>query len=234
LLSINILFYKLKYDYKPKLKTFQVISRDQRFGTVNIDMIAGPSEIGILADKTAKAHYLAIDLLSQAEHDEMASCFLITPSQTLANAVQAKIEEYINKLPRLGISQKSIDTNSYIVICKDLNEAVALMNKIAPEHLEIATHSPFELLPKIRNAGAIFLGHYTPEALGDYVAGPNHTLPTGGTARFFSPLSTEHFMKKSSIVYFSKEGFAEAAKATATIANIEGLIAHEQSALVRL
>ncbi|MEY4504532.1 MAG: histidinal dehydrogenase / histidinol dehydrogenase [Pseudomonadota bacterium] len=204
------------------------------YGKVNIDMIAGPSEVGVLADDSANIDFLALDLLSQAEHDEMASCFLLTPSQELANKAQAKIEEYLEKLPRSEISRKSIDNNSYIIVCKNMDEAVDLMNKIAPEHLEISTQSPFELLPKIKNAGAIFLGHYTPESLGDYVAGPNHTLPTGGTARFYSPLSTEHFMKKSSIIYFSKDGFQEAAAATATIAKIEGLIAHEQSALIRI
>lgn len=203
------------------------------FGKVNIDMVAGPSEVGIIADESSNADYLALDMLSQAEHDEMASCFLLTTSKKLASAAQNKIEEYLNKLPRSEISRKSIDNNSYIIVCGSQDEVIDLMNKIAPEHLEISTASPFELLPKIKNAGAIFLGHYTPEALGDYVAGPNHTLPTGGTARFYSPLSTEHFMKKSSIIYFSKDGFLEAANATAKIANIEGLIAHEQSALIR-
>ena len=204
------------------------------FGDVNIDMIAGPSEIGILADDSANANHIAIDLLSQAEHDEMASSILITPSQKLANSVKVEIQKWLEKLPRKDIAKKSIDERGAIIVTKDMNEAIELMNQIAPEHLEVATMSPFELLPYIKHAGAIFLGHNTPEAIGDYVAGPNHTLPTGSTAKFYSPLGVENFMKKSSIISFSKEAINEIGEDCAIIANTEGLTAHEQSVRVRL
>ena len=203
------------------------------FGDVNIDMIAGPSEIGILADDSANANHMAIDLLSQAEHDEMASSILITPSQELADSVKVEIQKWLEKLPRKDIAKKSIDERGAIIITKDMNEAIELMNQIAPEHLEVATMSPFELLPNIKHAGAIFLGHNTPEAIGDYVAGPNHTLPTGSTAKFYSPLGVENFMKKSSIISFSKEAINEIGEDCAIIANTEGLTAHEQSVRVR-
>ena len=203
------------------------------FGDVNIDMIAGPSEIGILADDSANANHIAIDLLSQAEHDEMASSILITPSQELADSVKVEIQKWLEKLPRKDIAKKSIDERGAIIVTKDMNEAIELMNQIAPEHLEVATMSPFELLPYIKHAGAIFLGHNTPEAIGDYVAGPNHTLPTGSTAKFYSPLGVENFMKKSSIISFSKEAINEIGEDCAIIANTEGLTAHEQSVRVR-
>jgi histidinol dehydrogenase len=204
------------------------------FGDVNIDMIAGPSEIGVLADDSAKANHIAIDLLSQAEHDEMASSILITPSQKLADEVQVEIENWLVKLPRQEIARKSIEERGAIIVAKDMKEAISLMNEIAPEHLEVATLSPFELLPLIKHAGAIFLGHNTPEAIGDYVAGPNHTLPTGGTAKFYSPLGVENFMKKTSIIAFSNEAINEIGEACALIANTEGLTAHEQSVRVRM
>ena len=204
------------------------------FGDVNIDMIAGPSEIGILADDSANPNHMAIDLLSQAEHDEMASSILITPSQKLADAVEVEIENWLQKLPREEIARKSIEERGAIIVTQDMDEAVKLMNEIAPEHLEVATQSPFELLPYIKHAGAIFLGHNTPEAIGDYVAGPNHTLPTGGTAKFYSPLSVEDFMKKSSIISFSANAINEIGEECALIANTEGLTAHEQSVRVRL
>jgi len=204
------------------------------YGEVNIDMIAGPSEIGILADEKAKANYIAIDLLSQAEHDEMASSILITPSNDLANKTVVYTREYLNKLSRKEIAQKSIDERGAIIVTQDMDEAVKLMNEIAPEHLEVMTQNPYELLPFIKHAGAIFLGEHTPEPIGDYVAGPNHTLPTGGTAKFYSPLSVEHFLKKSSIISLSKQGIDEIGKQCAKIANIEGLTAHEESVLVRL
>ena len=204
------------------------------FGDVNIDMIAGPSEIGVLADESANANHLAIDLLSQAEHDEMASSILITPSQKLADEVKKEIEVWLQKLPRQEIARKSIEERGAIIVTQDMDEAVKLMNEIAPEHLEVATMSPFELLPYIKHAGAIFLGHNTPEAIGDYVAGPNHTLPTGGTAKFYSPLSVEDFMKKSSIISFSKAAIQEIGEECALIANTEGLTAHEQSVSTRL
>ena len=213
---------------------FVATAKKMVFGEVNIDMIAGPSEIGILADESANANHLAIDLLSQAEHDEMASSILITPSQELADAVKIEIENWLVKLPRQEIARKSIEERGAIIVTKDMDEAIKLMNDIAPEHLEVATASPFELLPYIKHAGAIFLGHNTPEAIGDYVAGPNHTLPTGGTAKFYSPLGVENFMKKTSIISFSKRAINEIGEECALIANTEGLTAHEQSVRVRL
>jgi len=213
---------------------FVATAKKMVFGEVNIDMIAGPSEIGILADESANPNHMAIDLLSQAEHDEMASSILITPSLKIAEAVQIEIENWLQKLPRQEIARKSIEERGAIIVTESMDEAVMLMNKIAPEHLEVATNSPFELLPSIKHAGAIFLGHNTPEAIGDYVAGPNHTLPTGGTAKFYSPLGVENFMKKSSIIAFSKAAIDEVGEACALIANTEGLTAHEQSVRVRM
>ena len=213
---------------------FVATAKKMVFGDVNIDMIAGPSEIGVLADDSANANHLAIDLLSQAEHDEMASSILITPSQKLADEVKVEIENWLVKLPRQEIARKSIEERGAIIVTDTMEEAIELMNDIAPEHLEVATNSPFELLPLIKHAGAIFMGHYTPEAIGDYVAGPNHTLPTGGTAKFYSPLGVENFMKKTSIISFSKQAINEIGEECALIANTEGLTAHEQSVRVRL
>lgn len=213
---------------------FVATAKKMVFGDVNIDMIAGPSEIGILADESANPSHMAIDMLSQAEHDEMASSILITPSQKLADEVKIEIENWLLKLPREEIARKSIEERGAIIVTADMEEAIALMNQIAPEHLEVATISPFELLPLIRHAGAIFLGHNTPEAIGDYVAGPNHTLPTGGTAKFYSPLGVENFMKKTSIISFSQKAINEIGEECALIAKIEGLTAHEQSVRVRL
>jgi len=213
---------------------FVATAKKMVFGDVNIDMIAGPSEIGILADDSANANHLAIDLLSQAEHDEMASSILITPSQKLADEVKVEIENWLVKLPRQEIARKSIEERGAIIVTETMDEAISLMNEIAPEHLEVATLSPFEHLPLIKHAGAIFLGHNTPEAIGDYVAGPNHTLPTGGTAKFYSPLGVENFMKKTSIISFSSKAINEIGEECALIANTEGLTAHEQSVRVRL
>lgn len=213
---------------------FVATAKKMVFGEVNIDMIAGPSEIGILADESANASHMAIDMLSQAEHDEMASSILITPSQKLADEVKIELENWLLKLPRQRIARKSIEERGAIIVTSDMDEAVELMNQIAPEHLEVATMSPFELLASIKHAGAIFLGHNTPEAIGDYVAGPNHTLPTGGTAKFYSPLGVENFMKKSSIIFFSKRAINEIGGECALIANTEGLNAHELSVRVRL
>ncbi|MDR1975408.1 MAG: histidinol dehydrogenase [Campylobacteraceae bacterium] len=204
------------------------------FGEVNIDMIAGPSEIGILADESANAKYLAIDLLSQAEHDEMASSILITADENIAKATLKEIKAYLPKLSREKIASVSIEKRGAIIVTKDIDEAVELMNKIAPEHLEVVTKNPFDLLPLIKHAGAIFMGSYTPEPIGDYIAGPNHTLPTGGTARFFSPLNVEHFMKKSSVISMSKKGILDIGESCAKLANAEGLSAHEESVRVRL
>ena len=204
------------------------------YGDVNIDMIAGPSEIGILADETAREDYLAIDLLSQAEHDEMASSILITTDSELANRVSDKVEEFLSTLSREEIARKSIEERGAIIVTKDMDEAIDLMNDIAPEHLEVVTKDPMSLLDSIKHAGAIFLGENTPEPIGDYVAGPNHTLPTGGTAKFYSPLSVENFLKKSSIISMSKQGMKEIGEQCALIANTEGLTAHEESVRIRL
>lgn len=213
---------------------FVATAKKMVFGEVNIDMIAGPSEIGVLADDSANPSHIAIDLLSQAEHDEMASSILITPSQKFADACADEIEVWLKKLPREAIARKSINERAAIIVTESMEEAVALMNEIAPEHLEVATDNPFALLPSIKHAGAIFLGHYTPEAIGDYVAGPNHTLPTGGTAKFYSPLGVENFMKKSSIISFSRQAINEIGEACALIAHTEGLGAHEASVRCRL
>ncbi len=204
------------------------------YGEVNIDMIAGPSEIGVLADESAKPSHIAIDMLSQAEHDEMASSILITSSKELAFNVEKEIKLWLENLSRKEIAQKSINERCSIIIAKNMSEAIELMNEIAPEHLEVVTNNPFELLPYIKNAGAIFLGANTPEAIGDYIAGPNHTLPTGSTAKFFSPLSVENFLKKSSIISFSKNAIKEIGVHGSLIADIEGLEAHKLSIEVRL
>ncbi|WP_281951216.1 histidinol dehydrogenase [Nitrosophilus kaiyonis] len=204
------------------------------FGEVNIDMVAGPSEIGILADESANAKYVAIDLLSQAEHDEMASSILITTSKELANKVSYEVDGFLKVLKRKEIVQKSIDERGAIIVAECMKEAIDLMNQIAPEHLEIMTKNPFEQLPKIKHAGAIFLGENTPEPIGDYIAGPNHTLPTGNSARFFSPLNVEHFMKKSSIISFSCQAIHDIGEAAALLAHTEGLEAHAKSVEIRL
>ena len=204
------------------------------FGEVNIDMIAGPSEIGILADETAKPKYLAIDLLSQAEHDEMASSIMITTCENIANETSVEVENYLKNLSREKIARKSIEDRGAIIVASSMEEALELMNEIAPEHLEVMTKNPFELLPFIKHAGAIFLGENTPEPIGDYMAGPNHTLPTGSTAKFYSPLNVENFMKKSSIINFSKNAINELGEACALLADTEGLTAHAKAVRVRL
>jgi len=204
------------------------------YGDVNIDMIAGPSEIGVIADESARVDYLSMDLLSQAEHDEMASSILITDSKELANSVAQKIEEDLKTLSREEIARKSIEERGCIIITDTIDQACDLMNQIAPEHLELVTKEPFETMENIKHAGAIFLGEYTPEPIGDYIAGPNHTLPTGGTAKFYSPLSVEHFLKKSSIISMSQDGVKAIGKECAMIAEVEGLTAHQRSVLIRL
>ncbi|AXX86275.1 histidinal dehydrogenase / histidinol dehydrogenase [Malaciobacter marinus] len=204
------------------------------FGEVNIDMIAGPSEIGILSDSTAKPKYLAIDLLSQAEHDEMASSIMITIDENIAKQTSLEVDNYLKTLSRSEIARKSIDERGAIIIASSMDEACELMNEIAPEHLEVMTTNPFELLSKIKHAGAIFLGENTPEPIGDYIAGPNHTLPTGSTAKFYSPLNVENFMKKSSIINFSSQAIDELGEACAILADTEGLTAHAESVRVRL
>jgi histidinol dehydrogenase len=204
------------------------------FGQVDIDMIAGPSEILVIADHSANPTFVASDLLSQAEHDELASSMLVTTSRELAEKVSAEIERQLANLSRKEIARKAIDRFGVIVIVGDLQEAAGVSNSIAPEHLELAVEKPFELLALIRNAGAIFLGHYTPESVGDYIAGPNHVLPTGGTARFFSPLSTDSFMKKSSLLFYTQEGLDKVGEAVMQIADVEGLEAHGNTIRVRM
>jgi histidinol dehydrogenase len=204
------------------------------FGQVDIDMIAGPSEILIIADHTADPVFVASDLLSQAEHDELASSLLVTTSRELAEKVNAEVEKQLSILIRKDIARKAIDRFGAIIIIENLDKAAEVSNSIAPEHLELAVEQPFELLSRIKNAGAIFLGHYSPESVGDYVAGPNHVLPTGGTARFFSPLSTDSFMKKSSLIFYTKEGLNKVAEAVMQIADVEGLEAHGNTIKVRM
>jgi histidinol dehydrogenase len=204
------------------------------FGQVDIDMIAGPSEVLVIADDTADPVFVAADLLSQAEHDELASAILVTASRSIAEKVNAEVERQMATLTRKEIAAKAIDRFGAIVLVKDLAEAAEVSNSIAPEHLELSVEKPFELLALIRNAGAIFLGHYTPESGGDYVAGPNHVLPTGGTARFFSPLSTDDFMKKSSLIFYTKEGLDKVGDAVMQIADVEGLEAHGNTIRVRM
>ena len=204
------------------------------FGDVNIDMIAGPSEIGVIADESANIKHLAIDLLSQAEHDQMASSILVTDSEDVANKVEKEIENILKTLSREEIARESIQNRGAIIVTKDLKEAVEIMNELAVEHLELMIENPFELLPLIKHAGAIFMGRFTPEAIGDYIAGPNHTLPTGGTAKFYSPLSVENFLKKSSIISMSEDGIKELASACAILADTEGLEAHKLSVTSRV
>jgi histidinol dehydrogenase len=204
------------------------------FGQVDIDMIAGPSEVLVIADDSADPVFVAADLLSQAEHDELASAILVTPSRRLAENAEKEVERQLASLIRKDIARKAIDRFGAIVVVKDLAEAAEVSNAIAPEHLELSVDKPFELLALIRNAGAIFLGHYTPESVGDYVAGPNHVLPTGGTARFFSPLSTDDFMKRSSLIFYTKEGLDKVGEAVMQIADVEGLEAHGNTIRVRM
>lgn len=204
------------------------------FGQVDIDMIAGPSEVLVIADDSADPSFVAADLLSQAEHDELASAILVTTSRSVAEKVDAEVERQMATLIRKEIAQKAIDRFGAIVLVKDLAEAAEVSNSIAPEHLELSVEKPFELLALIKNAGAIFLGHYTPESVGDYIAGPNHVLPTGGTARFFSPLSTDDFMKKSSLIFYTKEGLDKVGEAVMQIADVEGLEAHGNTIRVRM
>ena len=203
------------------------------FGDVGIDMIAGPSEVLIIADKTANPSFIAADMLSQAEHDEMASAILITDSEALADKVTGELASQMKTLKRKEIAKKSLERYGAVIVVKSLKTAFELANRIAPEHLEVMTKKPEHFLPEIKNAGAIFLGEWSPEALGDYAAGPNHTLPTGGTARFSSPLGVYDFMKRSSLLMAKKEGFMELAKSVETFADIEGLEAHGNTIRIR-
>lgn len=212
---------------------FVAEAKKQVFGQVSIDMIAGPSEILIVADNTNNAEYIAADLLSQAEHDKLASAVLVTDDMAFAKAVQAELERQIPLLPRKDIARASIDDNGKIIVADDLYKAIEIANEIAPEHLELCVDEPFAYLDKIQHAGSIFMGKYCPEALGDYFAGPNHTLPTSGTARFSSPLSVDDFVKKSQFTYYTKEALDKVADKIEYFANKEGLHAHGKSAVVR-
>lgn len=213
---------------------FVATAKKMVYGDVNIDMIAGPSEIGVIADESANPTHIAIDLLSQAEHDEIASSFLITFSADFAKKVNDEIQRLLPNLKRYEIAKASIDNKAAIIIANNMDECVELMNALAVEHLEIATDNAYEYLPRIKHAGAIFLGHYTPEAIGDYLAGPNHTLPTGGSARFFSPLSVSNFIKKSSIISMNKRAIDEIGNACMALADAEGLEAHKLSVEFRM
>ncbi len=203
------------------------------FGTVDIDMVAGPSEILVIADETANPDWVATDLLSQAEHDELAGAFLVTHSEKLADEVIKAVEEKLQKLKRKEIAEKSIENFGTVFITRDVYHSCEVANEVAPEHLEVATSEPFALLDHIKHAGAIFLGHYTCESLGDYVLGPNHVLPTGGSARFFSPLGVYDFVKRSSVLYVSPEGFKRVSEAARELAECEGLEAHRLAVEVR-
>ena len=208
---------------------FVATAKRKVFGQVAIDMIAGPSEILVLADDGCNARCVAADMLSQAEHDRLATAVLVTTSQRLADEVAVELERQIPLLPRADIARESIDTNGKIILCEDLDEAVRASNAIAPEHLELCVEDPFALLDRIVNAGSVFLGRNVPEALGDYLAGPNHTLPTSGTARFSSPLSVDDFVKKSSFLYYSREALRQVCGDVARFARMEGLEGHARS-----
>ena len=212
---------------------FVAEAKRQVFGLVSIDMIAGPSEILVIADGKSNPRFVAADLLSQAEHDKNASAVLVTDNMVLAMQVRDEIEKQLKVLPREEIARVSVDNNGKIIVAKDINDVIAVANEIAPEHLELCVDNPFDYLDKIENAGSIFMGRYCPEALGDYFAGPNHTLPTSGTARFSSPLSVDDFVKKSQYTYYTKEALKEVYDSVAYFAEQEGLSAHAKSATVR-
>ena len=212
---------------------FVALAKRAVYGHFSIDSIAGPSEILVIADETANPRYVAADLLSQAEHDEMASAILITTSKELAEKVSAQVDEFIKVLSRKEIIRKSIDTYGYILLADNMADAVEAANAIASEHLEIVTANPFDVMTRIKNAGAIFIGEYSSEPLGDYFAGPNHVLPTNGTAKFFSPLSVDDFIKKSSIIYYSREALEEVHEDIESFAKSEQLTAHANSIAVR-
>ena len=212
---------------------FVALAKKAVYGHVSIDSIAGPSEILVIADEKANPRYVAADLLSQAEHDQLASAILVTPSMELAKEVSRQAQEMTECLSRRDIIQASLDNYGYILVVENMKEAIQAANEIAPEHLEILTDNPFEVMTKIRNAGAIFMGPYSSEPLGDYFAGPNHVLPTNGTAKFFSPLNVDDFVKKSSIIYYSREALKEASQDIETFAKAEQLTAHANSIRTR-
>ena len=212
---------------------YVALAKKAVYGQVGIDSIAGPSEIMVLADETANPRYVAADLLSQAEHDELASAILVTTSMELANKVSEEVTKFVNELSRKAIIEKSLENYGYILVAASMEEAISVVNEIASEHLEIVTKDPFQTMTKIRNAGAIFLGEYSSEPLGDYFAGPNHVLPTNGTAKFFSPLEVDDFIKKSSIISYSREALMDIHDDIEAFAKAEGLTAHTNSIKVR-
>lgn len=212
---------------------FVALAKRAVYGHVSIDSIAGPSEIMVLADETANSRYVAADLLSQAEHDEMASAILVTTSEELAEKVSVQVDKFIDELSRKEIMRKSIDNYGYILLADNMSDAIDAVNDIASEHLEIVTANPFDVMTRVKNAGAIFIGEYSSEPLGDYFAGPNHVLPTNGTAKFFSPLSVDDFIKKSSIIYYSREALEAVHTDIEAFAKAEQLTAHANSIAVR-
>lgn len=212
---------------------FVATAKKLLYGTVDIDMIAGPSEILIVADKSANPKFLAADLMSQAEHDKMASAILLTTSEETANETAKELSRQMQTLERRDIIEQSLNDFGAIIVCKDISEAVDFANELAPEHLELAVENPMEYIGRVDNAGSVFLGHYSPEPLGDYFAGPNHVLPTSGTARFFSPLSVDGFIKKSSFIYYTEPALSEAKDDIIKLAETEGLTAHANSIKVR-
>lgn len=212
---------------------FVATAKKLLYGTVDIDMIAGPSEILIVADKSANPKFLAADLMSQAEHDKMASAILLTTSEETANETAKELSRQMQTLERRDIIEQSLKDFGAIIVCKDISEAVDFANELAPEHLELAVENPMEYIGRVDNAGSVFLGHYSPEPLGDYFAGPNHVLPTSGTARFFSPLSVDSFIKKSSFIYYTEPALSEAKDDIIKLAETEGLTAHANSIKVR-
>lgn len=212
---------------------FVATAKKLLYGTVDIDMIAGPSEILIVADKSANSKFLAADLMSQAEHDKMASAILLTTSEETANETAKELSRQMQTLERRDIIEQSLNDFGAIIVCKDISEAVDFANELAPEHLELAVENPMEYIGRVDNAGSVFLGHYSPEPLGDYFAGPNHVLPTSGTARFFSPLSVDSFIKKSSFIYYTEPALSEAKDDIIKLAETEGLTAHANSIKVR-
>lgn len=212
---------------------FVATAKKLLYGTVDIDMIAGPSEILIVADKSANPKFLAADLMSQAEHDKMASAILLTTSEETANETAKELSRQMQTLERIDIIEQSLNDFGAIIVCNDISEAVDFANELAPEHLELAVENPMEYIGRVDNAGSVFLGHYSPEPLGDYFAGPNHVLPTSGTARFFSPLSVDSFIKKSSFIYYTEPALSEAKDDIIKLAETEGLTAHANSIKVR-
>uniref|UniRef100_UPI004027CB12 histidinol dehydrogenase n=1 Tax=Ruminococcus bromii TaxID=40518 RepID=UPI004027CB12 len=212
---------------------FVATAKKLLYGTVDIDMIAGPSEILIIADKSANPKFLAADLMSQAEHDRLASAILLTDCEELAKKTETELEKQMTALSRKDIIRSSVDNFGAIIVCSDMSQAIEFANELAPEHLEVCCENPMEYVGKLDNAGSVFLGNYSPEPLGDYFAGPNHVLPTSGTARFFSPLSVDSFVKKSSFIYYTEDALRKDAEDVVRFAETEGLTAHANSIKVR-